>query len=500
MEVIQTVLFNLFTFDTILAMLIGVLAGLIIGALPGLSANMGVALLIPVTFGMDPAAGLLMLLAVYTSAIYGGSISAILLHTPGTSASAATAIDGYALTQQGKAGLALRISTTSSVIGGFISGIFLLALTPPLSMISLKFGPPEYFLVAIFGLTAIGNVATGSLNKGLISGALGLLIGTVGLELNSGFPRFTFGLQDLQSGVSFVSAMIGLFSLSQVLIMVESTHKEGVLKTNVIKDWRYFPRWQELMEVKEAILRSSLIGVLVGILPGAGGDIASWISYNEGKKFAKKPELYGKGSIEGVAASEAANNAVCGGSMIPLLTLGIPGSATAAIMLGGLMIQGLVPGRELFTKYAELTYTVIIGFIVANLVMGVVGMLVARFMVNVTKLSNKVLAPVVVIFCVVGSFALGNNIFNVWVMILFGVLGYIMRKTGFHPAPMVLGLILGPMTEKGFRQSLLLSNGDLLTYFLTRPISVILIILIIFTLLSPFLFKKKKDAKSPITG
>ncbi|MEL7566887.1 MAG: tripartite tricarboxylate transporter permease [Dehalobacterium sp.] len=493
MEVtIQEIIMDLFTVNNLLAMMAGVLGGIIIGALPGLTANMGVALLIPITFGMDPVAGLLMLMAVYTSAIYGGSISAILLHTPGTSASAATAIDGYELTMQGKSGLAIRIATVSSVIGGFISGIFLLTLTPPLSLISLKFGPPEYFLVAIFGLTTIGSISTGSINKGLISGALGLLISTVGMELNSGFPRFTFGLVDLQSGVSFVPAMIGLFSLSQVMFMVEKTHKESGIVTNAISDWRYLPRWNELKSIKTTILRSSLIGVLVGILPGAGGDIASWVSYNEAKRFSKKPELFGKGAVEGVAASEAANNAVTGGSLIPLLTLGIPGSATAAVLLGGLMIQGLVPGRELFTRYGEITYTVILGFILANVVMGVVGMLAARFMSNITMVSNKILAPLVVILCIVGSFALGNNFFDVWVMIIFGLLGYIMRKTGFHPAPVVLGLILGPMTEKGFRQSLSLSNGDLFSYFFTRPLSIVLIVLIVFALAWPIFFHKKK--------
>lgn len=488
----QEIILNLFTINNLLAMLAGILGGILIGALPGLTANMGVALLIPITFGMDPVAGLLMLVSVYTSAIYGGSISAILLHTPGTSASAATAIDGYELTKQGKAGLAIRIATVSSVIGGFISGIFLLTLTPPLSLISLKFGPPEYFLVAIFGLTTIGSISTGSINKGLISGALGLLISVVGLELNSGFPRFTFGLQDLQSGVSFVPAMIGLFSLSQVMFMVQKTHKESGIVTNAISDWRYLPRWRELKSIKGTILRSSFIGVLVGILPGAGGDIASWVSYNEAKRFSKNPEQFGKGSIEGVAASEAANNAVTGGSLIPLLTLGIPGSATAAVLLGGLMIQGLVPGRELFTQYGGITYTVILGFILANILMGVVGMLVARFMSNITMVSNKIIAPLVVILCVVGSFALGNNFFNVWVMIAFGLLGYIMRKTGFHPAPVVLGLILGPMTEKGFRQSLLLSDGNLFMYFFTRPLSVVLIILIVLALAWPIFFQKKK--------
>ncbi|HHX50148.1 MAG TPA: hypothetical protein GX711_01765 [Clostridia bacterium] len=472
-------------------MMIGIVGGIIIGALPGLTANMGVALLIPVTFGMDPSAGLLMLVSVYTSAIYGGSLSAILLHTPGTSASAATAIDGFELTKQGKAGLAIRIATVSSVIGGAVSGIFLLTLTPPLSLISLKFGPPEYFLVALFGLTIIGSISAGSVGKGLISGALGLLIGTVGLDISSGFPRFTFGILDLHSGVAFVPAMIGLFSLSQVMFMVAEVNKKKAVSSNPITDWRYLPRWDEIKKIKGTIARSSIIGVLVGILPGAGGDIASWVSYNEAKRFSKNKGEFGKGSIEGISASETANNAVTGGSLIPLLTLGIPGSATAAVLLGGLMIQGLVPGRQLFTQYAQITYTVIVGFILANILMGVVGMLLAKHVSKITMVPSQVLAPLIVVFCVVGSFALGNDFFNIWIMIAFGLIGYGMRKTGFHPAPVVLGLILGPMVEKAFRQSLLLSDGNMFGYFIGRPISVVLMILIVVAIVSPIIAERK---------
>jgi putative tricarboxylic transport membrane protein len=492
---VQSVLAEVFTYQSFIAMVIGVIAGIIIGSLPGLTANMGVALLIPVTFGMQPSAALLMLVSVYTAAIYGGSLSAILLHTPGTSASAATAIDGYELTKQGKAGLAIRIATISSVIGGFVSGIFLLTLTPPLSLISLKFGPPEYFLIAVFGLTIIGGISAGSLAKGLISGALGLLIGTVGLDVSSGFPRFTFGILDLQSGVAFVPAMIGLFSLSQVMMLAVDAHKQPKLTKSAISDWKYLPTWNEMKKVKSTIARSSILGVLVGILPGAGGDIASWVSYNEAKRFSKHKEEFGKGSIEGISASETANNAVTGGALIPLLTLGIPGSATAAVLLGGLMIQGLVPGRQLFTQYGQITYTVIVGFIIANVVMGVVGMLLARYLSGVTMVPNKILAPLVVVFCVVGSFAIGNNYFDVWVMLVFGVAGYIMRKTGFHPAPMVLGLILGPMTEKGFRQSMILSDGNLLGYFVGRPISLVLLVLIIIAIVSPFVLERRKGKK-----
>lgn len=496
-SMVGTVLVDVFTWQNLLVILVGVIGGILIGGLPGLTANMGVALLIPITFGMEPATGLLMLVAVYTAAIYGGSIAAILLHTPGTSASAATAIDGYELTKQGKAATAMRVSIVASTFGGIFSGVFLLLVTPPLSLVSLKFGPPEYFLLAVFGLSTIASISSGSLIKGLIAGAFGLLLGTVGMEVNSGFPRFTFGLLDLHSGVSFVPAMIGLFSLSQVLFMVKKTG-ESVAGVNLnLDDGRLLPTRQEIKTIKGASLRSSLIGLFVGILPGAGGDIASWIGYSEGKRFSKQPEKFGHGSIEAVAASEAANNAVTGGSLIPLLTLGIPGSATAAVLLGGLMIQGLVPGRELFTRYAEITYTVMFGFIIANLVMGAVALLAARYLQKITGVPNRILAPLVAALCVVGSYALGNNMFDVWIMVFFGMLGYLMRIYGFHPAPVVLGLILGPMAEKGFRQSLVLSKGDILSYTLSRPISLVLIVLIVAAVVVPAImdYRKKHAAK-----
>ncbi|BCV25906.1 tripartite tricarboxylate transporter permease [Gelria sp. Kuro-4] len=492
LQVIKHVL----SFQSLAAIAIGVIGGMVVGALPGLTATMGVALLVPVTFGMDPAAGILMLMAIYTSAIYGGSISAILLHTPGTPASAATAIDGYALTQQGKAGTAIRISTYSSMVGGLISSFFLLLLAPPLSMISLKFGPPEYFLLALFGLSVISSLASGSLVKGLISAVFGLLVGTIGVDVNTGFPRFTFGVTSLESGVSLVPAMIGLFSLSQVFIMSETARQEQHRATNEIRDWRFLPPLSEVNAVKNTILRSSIIGVIIGMLPGAGGDIASWVGYNEAKRFSRHPEKFGQGAIEGVAGPEAANNAVTGGALIPLFTLGIPGSATAAVLLGGLMIHGLIPGRELFTKYGEITYTAMVGFILANILMGVAGMLLARYVTYVTQVPARVLAPAIVTLCVIGSFAIGNNMFDVWTMVFFGAVGYLMRRYGFHPAPVVLGLILGPMAELGFRQSLLLAKGSVLSYYLSRPISVILLVLIVASLVSPVVLERRMQTRA----
>ncbi|MDI3533978.1 MAG: putative tricarboxylic transport rane protein [Thermosediminibacterales bacterium] len=494
MDVFTIIFEKILNLHTLLALLMGVVGGMIIGGLPGLSATMGVALLIPLTFGMDPVAGLVMLTAIYTAAVYGGSISAILVHTPGTPASAATALDGYKLTLKGEGMKALGVSTVSSVIGGFFSGLALLVLAPPLSLISLKFNAPEYFLIAIFGLTIIGSLVTESLIKGLAAGVLGLIAGLVGVDILTGYPRYTFGLSVLESGISLIPAMIGLFSLSQALMQAEelgSTNKKQVI--NELKG-RVLPKWKEFKSIIPTIIRSSIIGIFVGILPGAGGDVASWVSLNEAKRFSKKPEKFGTGCIEGIAAPEAANNAVTGGALIPLLTLGIPGSSTTAVLLGGLIIQGLIPGRELFTTYANITYSVIIGFILANILMGVCGLLGARYFAKVTKVSKAILTPIIIVLCVVGSYAIRNNIVDVYLMVVFGVIGYFMRKTGFHPAPVVLALILGPIAENGFRQSIILSRGNMLSYFFSRPICIILMILIVLAVLSPIYMNKFKKA------
>lgn len=499
MDLIANVLLHTLSYKILLVMVLGILAGLLVGALPGFQANMGVALLLPLTFGMSPDAGLVMLVSLYCSAIYGGSITAILFSTPGTTASAATAIEGFELTKQGKSGTAIRVATWSSAIGGMLGAFSLLFISPPLSLISLKFGPPEYFLIAVFGLTTIASIASGSLLiKGLIAGAVGFLLSTIGLDLDSGYPRFIFGMSFLASGISFVPAVIGLFALSQVMVMVETASKNlgsGVARFDK-KDWKFMITRKEFNYVKYTILRSLGLGMFIGVLPGAGADVAAWVSYHEAKRFSKQPEKFGKGALDGIAAAEVAKNTECGGALIPLLTLGIPGSTTAAILLGALVMHGLVPGRELFTKYAEITYTVIIGFILANFMMAVIGMLVSRHIAKMTNINVGVLAPVIVTLTVIGSYALGNNIYDVWTMLAFGILGYFMKNHGYHPAALVLGLILGPMAEKGFRQSLTLSNGNIIEYFFTRPISVVLIILIVLTLAGPFLAEWRKSRKS----
>lgn len=490
MELFLAVLQKMLLWQNLLVMVLGIVGGLVVGALPGFQANMGVALLLPLTYYLSPETALIALVSLYAAAIYGGSITAILFHTPGTTASAATAIEGYALTKQGKAATALRVATWCSCIGGMVGAFMLLFLSPPLSLISLKFGPPEYFLIAVFGLLTIASVSSGALLlKGLIAGAVGLLLGTVGLDLDSGYARYTFGLVTLDSGIAFVPAVIGLFALSQVLIMVREGSGSLVAGAQIEEKWRFFPTFAELYKVKSAILRALGIGMVIGVLPGAGADVAAWVSYHEAKRTSKEPETFGHGALDGIAAAEVAKNTECGGAMIPLLTLGIPGSTTAAILLGALIMHGLVPGRDLFTRYGEITYTIILGFILANFFMAVIGMIACRYIAKLTHLKVGILAPFIVTLTAVGSFALGNLMWDVWTMLVFGILGYYMRAYGFHPAALVLGLILGPMAEKGFRQSYILSQGNLFEYFFTRPISLTLILLIVATIALPFILE-----------
>ncbi|MCM3762295.1 tripartite tricarboxylate transporter permease [Alkalihalobacillus oceani] len=488
-EILIEVLGNMFLWETVVAIIIGVIGGMLVGSLPGLSATMAIALLIPLTFGMAPITGLVLLVSVYTAGVYGGSIAAILLQTPGTPSSAATAIDGYQLTLQGKGAKAIGIATISSVTGGVVGGIALLFLAPPLASFSLRFSAPEYFLIAIFGLTIVGGLAGKSMGKGIAAAGFGLVIGCIGVDMLTGYPRFTFGQASLEAGISLIPAMIGLFSISQVMMLAEERRKKKV-KTTVAKiSGEVLPTRKEFKSILKTLMRSSGIGVLVGILPGAGGDIGSWIGYNDAKRSSKNKEKFGKGALEGVAGPESANNAVVGGALIPTLTLGIPGSAATAILLGGLYMQGFIPGHELFTVHAVTTYSMIFGFIIATITVGIIGLLAAKYFAKVAKVSNGILAPIIVALSVIGSYAINNNIFDIWVMLAFGIIGYLMRKTGFHPAPVVLGMILGPIAEQGLRQSFMMTSESILTYYLSRPISVALIILTIATLFGPTVVK-----------
>lgn len=481
--------------DVLLALVTGTLGGMFIGAMPGLSASMAVALLIPVTFSMSGEAGITLLVAVYTSAIYGGSVTACLLHTPGTPASAATAADGFALTKKGKGLKAIGTSTICSMIGGTVSALALLMIAPALSQVALKFSSLEYFLIGVFGLTIIGSLAGDNMMKGLLSGCLGLIVGCIGLDIQSSAPRYCFGILELQSGVQLVPAMIGLFSLSQVMFSIEDVVKgKQTILDESAKNLSGSPllSWQELRPLLPTIAQSAVIGVLVGILPGAGGDIGSWISYNTAKNSSKHPEEFGHGSFVGIAASETANNAVTGGALIPLLTLGIPGSGVAAIMLGGLMIKGLNPGYKLFSDAVTgpIVYCIILAFMFANILMGVCGLLVCKQVVKISTVKMTILAPIIIALSTVGSYAVRQSIFDVYVMLIFGFIGYFMRKYGYATAPVVLAMILGPIAETNFRQTLVITKRiGFWPYFMTRPISMVLALLVVFALFSPLLMK-----------
>ena len=478
---------NALSFINILAMAGGVALGIIIGCLPGLSAAMGVALMLPLTFSMPADTGLIVLGAIYCGAIFGGSISAILIHTPGTPASAATAIEGYQMTLQGKAGKALATACWSSFWGGLLSCISLYFFAPLLAQLALKFMSAEKFWLGIFGLTIIAGVSSKSIVKGLMSGAMGLIISTIGLDPIDGTKRFMFGQAFLAEGVNTTCALIGLFSMSQVFILAEKEIKKRA-KAAKFSDKITLTR-EERRKIRPTIIRSWIMGNIIGILPGAGASIACFLGYNSAKQFSKTKEEFGHGAIEGVAGSEAANNAVTGGSLIPMLTLGIPGESVTAVLMGGLIIQGLAPGPELFTKHAAMTYTFFAGFVLVQFFMLAIGTLGCRGFAQISRLSDAILIPCVTVLCVIGSYAIHRNMSDVVVMIIFGVLGYLMRKFDLNTAAVVLALILGPISEKGLRGALRVSGGDIACLF-KSPVSWVLIILSIIGIFSPFLMDK----------
>ncbi len=479
----------------------GTALGIMIGCLPGLSAAMGVALMLPLTFTMNADTGLIVLGAIYCGAIFGGSISAILIHTPGTPASAATAIEGYQMTLNGKAGKALFTACYSSFWGGLLSCISLYFFAPILAALTLKFQSAEYFWLSIFGLTIIAGVSSKSIIKGLMSGALGLLLSTIGLDPVSGTKRFMLSSY-FAEGINTTCALIGLFSMSQVFVLAEAKIKERARATK-FTDKMSLTKDERRM-LRPTILRSWIIGNLIGILPGAGASIACFLGYNTSRQFSKHKEQFGHGSIEGVAGSEAANNAVTGGSLIPTLTLGIPGESVTAVLMGGLIIQGLNPGPQLFNEEnALMTYTFFAGFVLVQFFMLGIGLLGCRGFAQISRLSDAILIPVVTVLCFVGSYAIHKNIMDIIVMLSFGMIGYLMRRFDLNTAAVVLALILGPIGEKGLRNALRISKGDPRILF-SSVICWVLIGMCILGVLSPIFMnrlekKAEKEAKLDIS-
>ena len=480
-----------------LVLMIGGLAGgIIIGALPGLTATMGVALMVPVTFAMDTTSGLVMLGAIYAGAIYGGANSACLICTPGTPSSVATTFDGWPLCQKGEADRALITSLVSSAFGGIVGTVFLLFLAAPLARGALKFGGPESFWLCLFGLSTIAVMSSGNMVKGLLSGALGLLVATVGLDPHTATPRFTFDYYPLVQGVEVIPAMIGLFSFSQVLYLIGS-YKPFIAQYKPEPGaFTYVVRYLT-SKCKVVLLRSSIIGTLVGMLPGAGGEIASIIAYNESKRWDKKPERYGTGVIEGVASSESSNNAVIGGSLIPMLTLGIPGSAVAAVILGALLAKGIQPGFKVFTTTGELAYTFIFSQFLVNILMIPIGLILAKIMVRLLSIRLTFVAIAIVVLSVIGSYAIRNSMLDIWIVLVFGFIGYFCNRVGLDTGAMALGIILGPMIEENLGKTHSLSaasGGSIWAVFFESPIAIALMGFTLLSLLTPYFLEKKRKS------
>lgn len=479
----------------LLALVFGTGVGIVIGALPGLSVNMGLALLFPLTFSFQGVGGIIMLLGIYCGAIYGGSISAILLKTPGTPASVATTLDGYPMAiKHNQPGRALGLSTFASTFGGVFSTICLIVLAPQLAKVALQFSKPEYFALAIFGISIITSVSSGSVLKGLIGGLLGLFIATIGIDAMSGAMRFTGDSVYLMGGISFIPILIGLFAFSQVLISIEESYKKQHVKQDV-KIARVFPTFKDIKRCFITLVRSSFIGTFIGCVPGTGGDIASFMSYDQAKRWSKHKENFGNGEPEGICAPESGNNAVSGGAFIPVLTLGIPGDGATAIMLGALMVQGMQPGPLLFVEKAPEVYAIFIGLLLANLVMAAFGFSLIRSFVKVVNVPMTILLPVITLLTFVGTYSYNNSLNDVYVMVISGFLGYFMDKTEFSMSAIVIGIILGSLAEQNFVGSLIMSDGDM-SIFMTRPICASFLVIAILSLLTPLysgMFKKIQE-------
>jgi putative tricarboxylic transport membrane protein len=452
----------------------GVMVGILIGALPGVGPPSGVAMLLPLTFGMDPTSGIIMLAALYAGTMYGGTITAVLINTPGESASVVTCLDGYQMALQGRAGAALGIAAIGSFIAGTVGVVLLMLVSPLLAKWALSFGPPETFALMLLGLTTVTLLAGEDPLKAYISMMFGLMLAMVGFDIISGDARFGFGIIEMMDGIDFLPVAIGLFGLGEVLAGAEQKGGNQVKTKLSLRD--VLPRWADIVRVRWSIARGTVMGFLVGMLPGAGPTVASFMAYTVEKKVSKTPERFGKGAIEGVAAPESANNAGATAAMVPMLTLGIPGSATTAIMLGGLMMWGLRPGPMLFEKNPQFVWGLIASQYIANVLLLILSTLFIPLFVRAVRIPYSILMPLIVVFCVTGAYSLKNNLWDVGTMLVFGVVGYLMKKLGYSPAALVLALVLGPLAERALRQSLIISDAGIGIFFM-RPISGVLMAL-----------------------
>ena len=432
-----------------------------------------------------------MLLGIYCGAMYGGSISAILIRTPGTPAGAATVLDGYPMARRGEAGRAMSMALFASFFGGVTGALIMTFASPFISSIALEFGPVEYFGLAIFGLSVIVSVSGRSLTKGAMAAFFGLIIASIGFDPISGFPRFTFGRMEMMEGPPFIPTLIGLFAVSEVFNEVQRTGKVQQMKANLD---RYLPSWADIKGTFKTLTRSSILGTGIGAIPGAGGDIAAFVAYGEAKRTSKHPEKFGTGEINGLAASESANNACSGGAMIPLLSLGVPGDAVTAVLLGAFVIQGLQPGPMLYKEHMDIVYQIFAAMMVAQFAMQFIGMAGIRLFAKVILVDRAILTPSIFVLSMVGAYAMRSNIFDVYTTLAFGVLGYIMARYDYPLSPILLALILGPMAESNLRRAMVISSGDPAILF-SRPIAVGLMVLAVLSLVMAIRGHRKVEAR-----
>jgi putative tricarboxylic transport membrane protein len=462
---------------------IGVFIGTLVGVLPGIGPVSAMSLLLPVTLSGTPESGIIMMAGIYYGSMYGGSTTSILVNIPGEAASVVTCIDGHEMAKQGRAGPALGIAALGSFAAGTFAIVALMLVAPALARVAIAFGPPEYFSLMVLGLTILSFLSQGSMAKSLLMAAFGIVLGLVGIDQITAQARMTFDRLELLDGIGLVPIVMGLFGVTEILFNLEQELRREVMQARIGSLWPSLADWAAS---KWAVLRGTVLGFFLGILPGGGAVIASFASYALEKKLSATPERFGKGAIEGVAGPEAANNAAAGGAFIPLMTLGIPPNVVMALLLGAFVIHGLQPGPLMMTQRPDLFWGIVASMYIGNAMLLVLNMPMIGMWVQVLKLPYRILFPLILMFCIVGVFASGNAVFDVFIMVVFGVLGYLMRKFGYEPAPLVLAFVLGPMLENNLRKSLILSQGDF-TIFLERPISAVCLVLAAVALLAPLL-------------
>ena len=475
---------------TIALLILGIILGLVIGILPGLGPPIAIALALPFTFYIDTVPSMVLLLGIYSAAIYGGSVSAIAVGIPGTGAAIATVQDGHQMFKNGRGGEALGFSLTGSIIGGLVSVVCLALIAPILADLAVQFGPREYLAISVFGLIVVVRVAGKSLTKGLLVGALGIFLTTWGLDELNGTERYTFGTYHLYEGLPLVPFLVGLFALSEALIGAERAMKkiEFTAESLVVK----LPGLKTLGRMKDVILRSSIIGTIIGIIPGEGAAVGAFFAYSEAKRRSKNPQKYGTGIPEGIVAPETANNATVGGALVPTLTLGVPGSPAAAVLLGALLIQGLTPGPKLFAEEPDLMYAIFIGLFIINILMMFIGLVTIRFAARLIMVPTSVIVPTVTLLSFVGIYSVSNSFFNVGVLLGAGILGYVTRKLGYSIAPLSIGFVLGPILENSLRQSITIADGSIVE-FLDTPIGLTIYAALLLTILWTPISKKLRE-------